>query len=311
MNKVSIIIPVYNAEKTIAKCLESLINQTYQNLEIIVINDGSTDKTDAIIKKYHDKRLNYIKRTNSGIGITRNIGIEKATGDYLMFIDADDYLDLKAIEILVNNALTTKADLVVFNYILVTKSRNINITIPEFKPSSLKENPDLLININMSPWNKLYKKSLFKTNRFIVGLKYEDGPTTIQALIDAKKISYVKDYLYYYVTNPQGETLTKDKRTLDILKICDIIKDKTKDYPYLNTTKLFVKILVPFLKISRFIKDYKLRNTLIKEIYAYLDNTDKNWIKYLDELESDTKKRIIVAHKLFLKSYCNLYSLIK
>ncbi len=311
MNKVSVIIPVYNAEATIEKCLDSIINQTYQNLEIIVINDGSTDNTDKLIRKYQDKRIKYLKRKNSGIGITRNKGIEASTGDYLMFVDSDDYLDLNCIQILINNALNNKADLVIFNYILVTKSKNIEITIPAFKPSTLKNNPDLLVNINLSPWNKLYHKSLFKNNRFVTNLKYEDAPTTVQALIDAKKISYVPDYLYYYITNPQGETLTKDKRSLDILKICDIIKDKTKEYSYLNPTKLFVKMLVPFLKISRFIKNYRLRNTIINNIYEYLKKTDKEWYKYLDIIETDKKKKFLLKHKFILKVYCNIYALIK
>ena len=311
MNKVSIIIPAYNAEKTIAKCLESLINQTYQNLEIIVINDGSKDNTAKIIKEYQDKRIIFINQSNSGIGTTRNKGIDKSTGDYIMFVDSDDYLALNCIEKLVNNAHKNKSDLVVYNYILKTNTQDLKITIPKFNPTKIEDNPDLLLNINLSPWNKLYHKTLFKNNRFVTNLKYEDAPTVVEAFLEAKKISYEPDYLYYYIMQSTGETLNRNNHLFDILKICDEIKTRTKKYSYFNSSKLIVKILIPYLKNSRYIKDNHLRNKLIKEIYTYLNNTDPKWSKYLKEIEQVSYKRIILSHKLLLKSISNFYALIK
>ena len=91
MYKLSVVIPVYNTEQYLPRCIESLINQTYKNIEIVIINDGSTDKTDSIIKKYiNDSRIKYYNRSNHGIGKTRNFGIKEATGEYITFIDSDD-----------------------------------------------------------------------------------------------------------------------------------------------------------------------------------------------------------------------------
>ena len=99
-NYISIIVPIFNAEKYINKCIDSLLNQTKKELEIILVNDGSTDNTENIIKNYKDKRIKYYKNKNQGIGKSRNFGITKATGKYIMFIDSDDYIEDNACELL-------------------------------------------------------------------------------------------------------------------------------------------------------------------------------------------------------------------
>ena len=98
MNKVSIIVPIYNEEKNLKKCIESLINQTYKNLEIILINYGSTDNSKKVIDSYKDKRIVAIHKKNTGIGDTRNTGINKSTGEYIMFVDSDDYIELNCVD---------------------------------------------------------------------------------------------------------------------------------------------------------------------------------------------------------------------
>ena len=113
---ISIIVPAYNVEKYISKCIESLINQTYKNIEIIIINDGSRDNTENIIKKFKDKRIKYYKNVNQGIGKTRNFGIDKSNGEFLMFIDSDDFLDIRACEILHNKIKEEKLDLVICDF---------------------------------------------------------------------------------------------------------------------------------------------------------------------------------------------------
>ena len=116
MPDISIIVPIYNAEKYLNKCLDSLINQTKKELEFVLINDGSTDKTDSIIKNYNDKRIKYFKNKNQGIGKTRNFGISKSSGKYIMFLDSDDYLKKEACEILYKKAITTNSDLVICDF---------------------------------------------------------------------------------------------------------------------------------------------------------------------------------------------------
>ena len=119
MKKVSIIVPIYNAEEYLPKCIDSLINQTYQNIEIILLNDGSTDNTQNIIASYKDKRIIAINKKNTGIADTRNEGIKKSTGEYIMFVDSDDYLELNSIELLIKKLEKDKSDIVMFNYQLI------------------------------------------------------------------------------------------------------------------------------------------------------------------------------------------------
>ena len=113
MSDISIIVPAYNAEKYIEKCIESLIHQTKEELEFIIVNDGSTDHTEEIVKKYKDKRIKYFKNKNQGIGKTRNFGIEKAKSNYIMFLDSDDYLEKRACEVMYNKAVQNDLDVVI------------------------------------------------------------------------------------------------------------------------------------------------------------------------------------------------------
>ena len=113
MADISIIVPIYNAEKYLNKCIDSLVNQTKEELEFVLINDGSSED---IIKSYKDKRIKYFKNKNQGIGKTRNFGIDKATGKYIMFLDSDDYLDVNACDKLYKKAVKEKSDLVVFDF---------------------------------------------------------------------------------------------------------------------------------------------------------------------------------------------------
>ncbi len=311
-SKVSVIIPVYKTEKFLKKCLESVLNQTYSNLEVIVINDGSPDNSAKVIQAFTDPRLIYLEKENTGVGNTRNIGIAKSTGDYLMFVDSDDYLELNTIELLVNKATQDKCDLIVFDMFIET-TRQIELHTKQFTDTSLKDNPALITEINLGPCNKLYHKSLFKdkTNRFIENLKFEDAPVVVHSLRDAKKIGLVSTCLYHYVIQKTGETITRDARVLDILKICQIIDTKIKDYSYINRTNLMVKILMPYLKNSRFIKDRKLRNKLIKEIFAYLKTIDKNW-RNCSYLKTESfRKRILLTNELLLSTASLIYAKLK
>ena len=116
MNKVSIIVPVYNTSKYLNSCIKSLLHQTLKDIEIILINDGSTDDSESIIKKYKDKRIKYISKKNEGIGKTRNLGIDTATGEYLSFIDSDDYVEPDFCEKMYEKATKDKCDIVICDY---------------------------------------------------------------------------------------------------------------------------------------------------------------------------------------------------
>ena len=143
-----------------------------------MINDGSTDNSESIIKSYSDNRIKYFKRSNHGIGKTRNFGINKASGKYIMFLDSDDYLEEDACEVLYKKIDKESLDLVVSDFYRVNGDSKEVEKITSFKNTSLKDNINLLLNINLAPWNKIYRSTLLKDNniKFIEDLKYEDAP---------------------------------------------------------------------------------------------------------------------------------------
>ena len=312
MTDISIIVPIYNAEKFINKCVDSLLNQTKKELEFILINDGSTDNTHDILKSYKDKRIKYFKNKNQGIGKTRNFGIEKATGKYLMFVDSDDYLEPTACEELYEKATTTKAEVIVCDFYKVyDDGREEKIKLPSFKTSKLKDNPNILIDINLAPWNKLYKTKLIKDNniKFVEGIKYEDAPFVAEALDRANKIAKLDSYLNYYVIHGNSETTVRDKRIFDILKIIDIIRKYFKNKTYMNDVvdKLTVRIITNYNIQQRNQKDKKVGMEFINTAFNYLKKEvpDFKDNKYYEN--RSFLKKTIEKSKLLSKIYCRLY----
>ena len=309
---ISIIVPIYNAEKYIEKCLNSLVNQTKKELEFILVNDGSTDNTESIIKKYKDKRIKYFKNKNQGIGKTRNFGIKKATGEYLMFIDSDDYLELNACEELYKKAKKENSDLVICDFYKIYENGKLEeIKLPEFKSTTLKKNPTLLLDINLAPWNKLYKSTLIKENNisFIENLKYEDAPFVAEALDRAKKISKVNKCLNYYLIRGNSETTVRDERTFDILKIVDLIRDYFKDKDYLQPTikKLIVRILTNYNIQQRNQKDIKIGMSFINESFNYLKTYVPDYKNNSYYPNRGLLRRTIEKNKILSKTYCQIY----
>ena len=314
MTDISIIVPIYNAEKYLNKCIDSLVNQTKKELEFILINDGSTDSSEDIIKSYKDKRIKYFKNKNQGIGKTRNFGIDKATGKYLMFLDSDDYLDINACEKLYNKAIKEKSDLVVFDFYRVEETLK-EVTINNFKSSSLKEIPNLLLDINLGPCNKLIKRELInKSNtRFNEELKYEDTPFVTEIIKNANKISKLNEYLHYYVIHSNSETTVRDERVFDIIKIIDIIREQYKNEKYIEDVinKLTVRTLTNYTIQQRVQKDIKVGMKFIDEAFSYMK---KNIPDYKNNKYYETRgilRRTIEKNKFITKVYCSIYNLLR
>ena len=309
-DKISIIVPIYNTGKYLKKCIDSLINQTYDNLEIILINDGSKDNSSETIKSYNDKRIKYFNKKNEGIGKTRNFGIEKATGDYLMFIDSDDYISDKCCEEFINNANKKKSDLIVSDYYKDKNGKLECIKLDDFKDSTLKENNKLLLIINHGPCNKLYKRSLIIDNkiRFNEEYKYEDTPFVIECIDKAKKISKINEALSYYCIHSNSETTVRDKRVFDILKIVDIVRNNLKDKGYLKDTldEYTVDILTNYTIQMRYQQDKKIRNKFIDNAFDYLKENVKDYKSKKYYKNKSFIRRQIERHKGLTKLYCNL-----
>lgn len=307
---ISVIIPCYNSERTISRCLESVINQTYENFEVILINDGSNDNTDGIINKYlGDKRIRYYKNENQGIGKTRNFGIKKALGDYITFLDSDDYLDKDALKNFYEYAYSNDLDLVVSDYYMVDKKKE-EFIIDNFDITTLKDQPNLLYDINLSPWNKLYKRDLIRNIKFEENLKYEDAPFLVKALINAKKIGKLNNFTHYYVVNDNSETTVRDERIFDIFKILDIIYEDISKYSYLDEIykELAIRIICNYTIQQRYQKDKTLRNKFIDEAYLRMKEIDPNYKKNIYFKKRSKLKALIEKHKTLAKIYCSIYA---
>lgn len=308
MTKVSIIVPIYNSEEYLNKCIDSLISQTESNIEILLLNDGSTDNCDRIIKKYNDDRIKYIAKSNEGIGKTRNLGIQCSAGKYIMFIDSDDYISKDCVEKMYNYAESTNSDLVISDFYKDINGALEKFDIPYFESTSLNDNPQILNMVNMGPCNKLYKKELLNDIRFDEKIKYEDVVFVCKALYKAKKISKLNEYLSYYVIHSNSETTIRDKSIFDIIKV----NKKLKNLFYYNKKikesfiDLSVMMITDYAAQTMYIKGGKVRKEFIYEAYEYLDGIDVNWRKRERFKRIHAIKRLVKANRKLLLLYVDI-----
>lgn len=320
MIKVSVIVPVYNTSKYLNRCLDSLVNQTLKDIEIIIINDKSTDDSIDIIKEYENKYKNIRvihNKTNKGIGYNRNLGIEKSSGKYISFIDSDDWVSQDMYEKMYNKAIKDKDDLVICNYFKMLEENSsvrkldCDYYISERKDTILEESPSLINEVNLAPWNKIYKKELLEDIRFPEKLKYEDAIVTIKALARAKKIGFINEKLNYYLVRSKSETTVMNEKVFDIFKILDMIIEELKEKKYYKVVEKRLEFLVittifRYTLQQRYQKDKILRKKFIDEAFDYLNNNFPNWKDNEFYRNRNFLKRIIETNKLLTNVYCNL-----
>lgn len=235
-NLVSIIVPIYNTEKYLEKCIKSLLMQSYQKLEIILVNDGSTDNSKEICEKYarNDKRILIVNKRNEGLELARKSGYQKATGEYIMHVDSDDYLPLNAVRILVENAEKENADIVIGNITRVIGNYGIVKKMYRSIPKCLITHEEMVKNyyisffgVNILPVNvcgKLYRKAFLDSQNIRnIGLTHgEDLCYNIQVFPYARKTIIVDNNVYFYrwggMTSQMNETLFEDARKAYRLK---------------------------------------------------------------------------------------------
>ncbi len=219
--KVSIIVPIYNTEKYVEKCLDSLVNQTLKDIEIICVNDGSTDESLNIVQKFafKDDRIKIVQQENLKQGAARNNGTKEATGEYIGFVDSDDWVDLDYFEKLYNCAKKYDSDIALATNVRIgngkTKKR-LNIE-REIFATTLQDKINLTSQAkNPCPTNKIYKHSMLKNNNITwpEGVYCEDKLFTIQALYYANGVVSVPGVHYYYFRNPASTVNVKDKEHL-------------------------------------------------------------------------------------------------
>ena len=217
MKKVSIIVPCYNDEKYIERCLNSLINQEYSNIEILCIDDGSKDNTKKIIKNFleKDSRIKYFYKENGGLSSARNYGLKYIDGYYCCFIDSDDYVDSTYVSKLVNSIEKNNA------YIAVCEFYRVYGKHTTHKEMKRKDIENFIVP---AAWNKLYISKYFKDITFPEGLWYEDLATIPKYIMMHNKVSIVNESLYFYIQNPKSIMHTSDNRIFQIYDSIAIIE---------------------------------------------------------------------------------------
>ena len=270
---ISIIIPVYKVEKYLEKCIQSVINQTYENLQIILVDDGSPDNCGKICDEYakKDHRIEVIHKSNGGLSDARNKGLEIAKGEYIGFVDSDDYIEADMYEVLYNLLKQYNADVSICNFYTVSQGKisikNADNGINEYNRIEILKEILLDRNIQSYAWNKLYKKELFDEIKYPIGKKYEDIGTTFYLLEKCNKVVVTGKSEYYYINRQDSIVNNVTEST-----ITDYIELIIQRYDYIEEN---------IKELSSYNKDY------LKRI---LKTAEKD-IKSLNEVGDYTKKK--------------------
>ena len=272
---VSIIVPVYNVEKYIAQCIESLLNQTYKNCEFIFVNDGTKDNSVSIIKKYIrvDNRIKLVNQKNKGVSAARNNGLKKAQGDFIIFVDSDDYLANDYVEYMLNLVEKNKSDFAFSTKSYKEYNELQTSTIIEKNISSDEAVATLLSpDVTVGCWNKIYRKSFIDKNniKFLTNLYYGEGlQFIIDCSISAKNVAISNKKVYYYRKNNVNSATTKysnekfhnGEKSLDLIKSkINIKNDKIKSMYLLHLSTFYLGAIVKIIENDKLIEnqdDYK------------------------------------------------------
>ena len=279
--KVSLIIPVYNAEDFLDESINSLLNQSLKDIELVCVNDGSKDNSLSMLKKFQEKdpRVKIIDQENGGCGAARNKALDNATGDYIYFFDPDDYLVPNALEELYNNAVSNDSDFVIFKIASFRDGEPINYNEPGFEFEKIFGDVDFnkftftykdirrhVLLSSFAPWTKFYKKKFldkYGDFRFHTNVAFDDVPFHVQSMLRASKISYVPDFFYHYrLSNPNSVNNTASNAP-DIFKIVDFVEDFLKNNGFYNEFKedfLIFKITQLSMYISSSNSEYYFYN---------------------------------------------------
>ena len=312
---ISVIINVYNGEEFIKKCLESIINQTYKNLEILIINDGSTDNTLSICEEYKDKRIRIITTENLGLSESRNIGIENAKGEYLYFIDSDDFVDNDVIEYLYNLCKKYKTlissckpkDIYNYNFKVNVKKEKVQVLSSKEMLKKVLLQTDRAVTI----WNKLINRKLFEDIRF-EQRQVNDITVTHKLIIRAERITYSNKQKYYYLRHSKSITATKKKDTLRAMEKYLVTLERYKFikniYPNFIENDIGLIRIIPFLYIEgneEMIKFLKEKGALdiYKKLFSFKVITCK--LKIIEK----TKLILFRINPKFCKFTNNLFHL--
>lgn len=294
MDLITVIIPVYNVEKYLKECLESIINQTYKNLEIILIDDGSTDASGEICDEYskRDNRIRVVHKANGGLSSARNLGLDIANGEYVTFIDSDDYIDLEFMKTLHHLCIKNSADIVECEFIRFENSVVNTFNLKSVSTIDIYTIEDRRRHVYMKhsiACNKMYKHYIFEELRFPIGKINEDEYVTYKALYYCKgKSVYLSLPLYFYRCNPNS--ITGKKFSSKRFDAFDAFEERKRFYSERNECDLFWETV-------------ELYQRVLKKYYYLTKCNIENPQKYLQMIKQKMQSNMTEYFKLPTKSY--------
>ena len=312
MEKISVIVPIYNVEKYLRVCVDSIINQTYKNLEIILVDDESPDNCPAICDEYKEKdnRIKVIHQKNKGLSGARNSGIDISTGKYLVFLDSDDYLELDAIEILYNSLkqYNVKISICGRNYVFENNKKICKIKESVEKKYNFEEaieEMNKFYYFDMSAWGKLYSRDLFDNIRFPVGKLSEDYFVMYKLFKNANQVSYTSAPLYNYLQ--RQNSISRNKKINE-----DFIEAARNQMNDLENISENLKIIthVAYASSMLTVTDFYIKQKVNcpKNKIKYFRQDIINNYKFIKKYKCLSKAKRI-QFKLFITNY-NLYKVV-
>lgn len=292
MCKLSIVALVYNLEEYLPRCLESLVNQTLQDIEILCVDDGSKDSAPQIIDEYAKKYPNKVKafhKENGGEFTTRNYGLERATGEYITFVDTDDYVAPTWAEKLYNAAKQNNADMAVcgFERIELETGKVVGKDMIDFKPEVKKITPtdDFMVFINPAPWNKIYKREKIKELRFLPFRGFNDMLFLTSSFTKIETVAFVPEVLYHYFLRSSSQIHSVNKQDVENLKkyFIEVKKLYQKEGKYeeledILSLMAFIHLAVSVMYRVSYDKTVEMKS-MMKETIQYLDTNFNGWRK--------------------------------
>lgn len=299
---ISIIVPVYNVEKYLDRCIQSILNQTFKDFELILVDDGSTDNSGFICEKYKemDNRIVVIHKENGGLSSARNTGLDIAIGKYIGFVDSDDYINENMYEILYNEAIKNNSDVVVSDFEKVCENKeHINYKLDKYEIENynniealnqLFESKNVIFIV---AWNKLYKRQIFNNLRYEEGKIYEDEFIIHKILYESKITTFIDLKLYYYVQ--RENSITQSKFSVKNLMAIEAMEDRIQFFKKMKKIDLMQKSEV--LYIGVFFRSYnKVKENLSeykKEFKKYKKYFNRNIFNFLENPLFGYKAKII------------------
>ena len=320
--KISIIIPVYNVEKYLERCLDSVTNQTYKNLEIILIDDGSKDKSGSICNKYlkKDKRIQVIHKKNMGVSVARNDGLKVISGEYVIFLDSDDWIQPDMIEKLYNNLITYDVDVSICNFYISVEYKKEYVKDSEGKNDLVIDNVIDMYNLIFDNkkvggylWNKLIRTSVIKNNEIYFNENVaieEDVIFMIDVLKNCRKICYSPKNILYHYRQRKDSAVNFNYTLKDLTKLYSLEKKlEIKSKYSLSTLDKLEYNYVFLLKQSIYI--LKKENIVDKHLLKKAKKIDKNIYKIAFNEANNKQKIKLILITIFPKIYGKIVCLKK